>query len=183
MDALTNYTNFKNDIKSAFKNLIDKYQLDLIEVYPGCYELINLNCALRFTYDRGDINCNIRPVSVFKNETESEYGYGINSVASYLLRSKNDLLSSKELVYDARLQLARYAEIVEKYLTQVLEGDFSWLNGYIEKKRKLNIKIKYVLEQLEHKNLIYKKLMDGDDTWENDLDNYLKKKDIRGNTD
>ncbi len=57
MDLITNYHGFKQDIESAFKNLIEEFNLKLTEPYEGEYLLTGKRCIIKITYDRGQIGC------------------------------------------------------------------------------------------------------------------------------
>lgn len=174
MDVITNYPEFARDIKASFEELTSDYNFVLFEVYDGCYELRNLKCILRFTYDRGDISCNIKnPFSKY-----NQFGYAVYSVFRYIFPNENPKIEN-ESDYDPRLQLFNYSKIIKKYLIKIVNGDFSWVEGYLVEQKRFGNKIKFIREQLEHNNPIKEKFLNGDISWQKDLDNYLEKHGIK----
>lgn len=169
MDVLTNYPEFARDIKASLEGLINDYGFVLFEVYDGCYELRNLKCTFRLTYDRGDISCNIK----YPFSKDNQYGYGVCSVFKYLFPNDNSEIEN-EPVCDPRLQLSKYSKIIKKYLMTIVNGDFSWVDGYLIEQKHFENRIKFIREQLEYNHPIKQKFLNGDISWQKDLDNYLK---------
>ncbi|HMH33196.1 MAG TPA: hypothetical protein VK543_09220 [Puia sp.] len=171
MDTTINYSGFDRDINEAFAPIIQEFSFGFNKIYEGCYELGNSKCILRFTFDRGDVACNIRKVG--SPELTEE---GVFPILSYLFPEFND--SDDEKIYDARLQLFKYAEIIASKLKNVIQGDFSWLKGYIEEKNKFEKLIHFVWNDLDKNSSIYKKFAAGDVAWIKDLKEFLQKNDI-----
>lgn len=155
MDSVTNYFNFGRDIKNAFGLLINAFDFNFYEVYEGCYELKNQRCVLRFTFDRGDISCNIKQF-----QSKDPYGYGIYPILRYLF--KDDKFLSKGKIYDSQLQLIEYADIIDSKLKSLLKGDFSWLDGYLASNEKLNKMIAFIWNNIDKSAPIYIKFKAGD---------------------
>lgn len=165
MDLVMTYPNFNVDIVDSFKNIIGKWKFVFVFVYEGCYELKNGICILRFTYDRGDVSCTIR-----KNGEEG-FGYSVSSVFRYL--NPNSNIPIVKEVEEPRAQLMAIADVVENYFASILEGDFSWLSGYLESQVKLNKMISYVWRNVDSKTELYNKFRSGDESWIKDLENFL----------
>lgn len=174
MDLLHTYPNFESDISEAFHDLIQEFHLELINPSEGLYLLKGGKCKLRFAYDRGDIFCDIKQY----DESDHELGYGVYQIYRHLFPSQIEAKYT-ERIYDFKLQLQYYAEIVDKYLRLVLNGDFSWLpSSWIEQNYE-NKLLPYVLINFRDDHIIKRKLLSGDPTWRNDIKVYLRKRNIK----
>ncbi|WP_426671839.1 hypothetical protein ACPPVU_11435 [Mucilaginibacter sp. McL0603] len=167
MDLIINYRGFDNDIRNSFKDLIVEFHLELMELSEGSYLLKGESCNLRFTYDRGDIACDLKqPFDI-----EDSPGYNIWQVYRFLYPDKSKL-EHKERLYDKKLQLLEHAEIIQENLKDVLSGNFSWLNKFMEDKKKED-KIFSIAFDLDYEHPIKIKLRQGDLTWRDDIEKYL----------
>ncbi len=171
MDTTMNYPGFDRDIKDAFAPLVKEYAFIFFKVYDGCYELKNPHCILRFTYDRGDVSCNIRQVL-----SVDPYGDGVFPILRYL--SPKDETFGKEKLYDPRLILFEYAEILRTKLKNVIQGDFSWLGGFLKQKERTSKLIGFIWDTADKNSPIYIKFKNGDMSWQKDLEEYLLKNNI-----
>jgi len=113
------YDNFKDEILLCFTDLIDKYDLTLFEHKreKGWYLLKNTYCTLWFSYDRGQINCEIES-KVIANHVLDLFNKANPSAP--LPRAGDPWLSIN--------QLNNYAFMIENSdLKKTLTGDDSWL--------------------------------------------------------
>jgi hypothetical protein len=171
MDIIANYPEFSNDIKEAFFLLIKEYDLIFFEVYEGCYELQNPNFSLRFPYDRGYVNCNIKAPQL-----ENQFGYSIYSVLAYLFPETT--LNQGNTLNEPRHQLFEYANTIGNKLKSAFKGNFSWMSGYLKEQENESKMIEFLWEELEASNPIFIKFKAGDVSWKKDLEGYLSKKGI-----
>jgi hypothetical protein len=171
MDLLTNYPAFIQDIEDSFKDLIQEFHLKLLELHEGCYLLEGARCNIRFTYDRGDISCHFKQVSEYQDSP----GYGVWAVYRFLYPLK-EASNKTERVYDSKLQLIEYSDVVKKLKT-VLAGDFSWLSNFVKKEEKENKTLNFILS-LDSENPISKKFWSQDISWQQDIEKYLNENNI-----
>jgi len=167
MDTISNYPSFRTDIKQAFRKIIDEFNFEFNEIYDGCYELGNQYSLLRFTYDRGDVNCSVRKVG------EPGFGHGILSIFRYL-HPIYQITDDKTTIHDPYKQLQNLSAIIEKHFIKTLVGDFSWIEGYLRYQEKESKMIGFIWEKIDSENPIYKKFKAGDLSWQKDLEDYLK---------
>lgn len=166
MDLLTNYPDFKRDIEDSFKDLIQEFDLTLVELTEGCYLLKGPKCNIRITYDRGDITCDFKQISEYQNSP----GYGVWAVCKFLYPLKA-VSKKSERIYDAKLQLVENSNIV-KDLRNVLNGDFSWLKDFVKGRERENKILNFILH-LDYNHPISIKFWVGDLSWQQDVEKYL----------
>ena len=171
MDLLTNYPAFKKDILDSFESLIQEFDFKLLELHEGCYLLKGTHCNLRFTYDRGDINCDFKHA----NEYQDSPGYSVEAVYKFLFPLK-EATGKSGRIYDAKLQLMGLSHTIE-HLKNVLNGDFSWLNDFVNRRDRENRVFQFVLS-LGYNNPIQQKLWAGDLSWQQDIQKYLDENNI-----
>ena len=174
MDLLHTYPNFSNDITKAFHGLIDEFHLELLNPSEGLYLLKGDNCKLRFTFDRGDISCQIKQ----SGDMDDGAGHVVYLVYRHLFPYEANS-ENKDRVYDFLFQLQYDAQIVEKYLKPVMNGDFSWLPSFLAEEDYENKLIWYVISNLHNDNPIQRKFWACDVSWKIDLESYLKERNIK----
>lgn len=172
MDLLITYPNFKRDIEEAFQDLIEQFRLKLLELHEGSYLLKGAACNIKFGYDRGDTVCQFKQVA----ESYDTPGYSVLAVFKFLSPSK-EAFSKHERIYDPRLQLIEYANMVRD-LKNVLNGDFSWLKDFIERQEREDKLSLFVIGNLSMDNPILKKFWSGDISWKQDIENYLRENNL-----
>ncbi len=173
MNALTNYPNFKNDIQEIFGELMSKNGLHFETIHDGCYLLCNSKIVLKFTYDRGEVSCNIK----HPEDRNEVAGYNVYSICRYLYPKSKLHENDKEWI-SPQEQLVIYLDILSSSLEFILVGDFSWEKGYLEDQQNLNKFIKFVWQNIDPNSLIYKKFAQGDLSWIDDLRQYLQDNNI-----
>jgi hypothetical protein len=104
------------------------------------------------------------------------YGDGVFPILKYL--SPKDETFYKEKLYDPRLILLEYAEILRTKLKNVIQGDFSWLSGFLKEEERTNKMIGFIWNQADKNSSIYIKFKNGDISWQKDLEEYLLKNNI-----
>ncbi|SRR6266536_2630266 len=172
MDILINYPEFEGDIKECFSKIIVKYDFKFSRVYEGCYTLNNGKCLLKFTYDRGEVACNIKQPG---DATETA-GYNVLSVYRFLY--PDDTTYNKKDWGTPHEQLSEYADALSGKLKNILMGDFSWEGKYASRQNQLSKMIKFVRNNLDRTDPIYQKFYNDDVGWINDLKSYLEENNI-----
>jgi hypothetical protein len=172
MDLLINYPEFKQEIEHSFHDLIIMFNLNLKELHEGSYLLEGLKCNIRFTYDRGDIFCDFKQ----PHEYQDSPGYGVWAVYKFLDPQK-ELIEKSERIYDTKLQLRYFSNLIQNNLENVLKGDFSWLKDFLKERERRNKMLNIALH-LDRENPIAKKFWKGDQTWQNDIEEYVKENKI-----
>ncbi|GAC1306333.1 MAG: hypothetical protein NVSMB24_16510 [Mucilaginibacter sp.] len=163
------YSGFHEDVKSAFSDLI--YQKNPIisirsNIDFGIYavELTFEYSKLIFDLDRMDLQSN------FVNPKDNKI-YNVLRIAA-LLHRKVSFQKTNTITSETReniLEHLRYTnEIIEKYLMNVVEGDFTWTEIYLKHENEESRMIQEVLN-LEPEDLISQKFWKGDETWKIDL--------------
>src|SRR5581483_500132 len=102
MDVLINYTGFEEDIKELFYKIIIEYNFSFCRIYDGCYTLDNGKCLLKFTYDRGEVACNI------KHPGDANEIVGYNALALYRYLYPENVTYDKKDWGTPREQLSEY---------------------------------------------------------------------------
>lgn len=166
MDVVTNYRGFRQDVEDSFKDLIEEFDLKLVEPYEGYFLLSGTKCVIRIAYDRGDISCQFKQIS----EPRDSPGYSVWAVYKFL-RPSQAAVDKSERIYDAKLQLVENSNMVTN-LKNVLNGDFSWLKDFLKKQEKENKIVDFILH-LDYHNPIASKFWRGDPSWQNDIEKYL----------
>ncbi|WP_439698120.1 hypothetical protein ACFGVS_07640 [Mucilaginibacter sp. AW1-7] len=169
MDNLIDYADFKKDIANGFSELISEFDLELILIRNGLYILRGKNCILKFTFDRGDVFCEFKKTS----DDIHTLGYGVFPVLKFLHSAVKINIS-----YDPGLQLLEYAKVISEHLKNVLNGDFSWLNEFLNSESELNKIMGYILENLSYHHPISKKMRSGDESWKQDFQKYIQENNI-----
>jgi len=163
------YDDFFKDVEIAFQDLILKRRPKIIlksDKDFGNYavELCFKNSKLTFDLDRMNLQCNLINI---KDLSE----YSILKIVSILHPEKQIKFFTNE-VNETRTSVVDYLnflnDIIEKYLTNVLDGDFTWSDQYITKAKEESTMIKRVLD-LEPSDIIYQKFWKGDESWKDDL--------------
>jgi hypothetical protein len=168
MDILRNYPTFRKDIENVFSPLIQEFHLKSLELYDGCYLLKGSKCSLRFTFDRGDISCQ------FKHQYGDPKAPGFDVISLYrflypIRKHKTDT----EPNYNYKYQLSGLLEIIQKHFKNVMNGDFSWLTAFLEHENSESKLSRFVLTQLSSDHPIAQKFWGADETWKDDLKQYL----------
>jgi hypothetical protein len=116
----------------------------------------------------------------FSSKTEKQYynstGCGVWHVFRYLYPN-NNTIGNDERIYDAKLQLFDYAKLINNHLKHVIEGDFSWLEGYLKECAKENKLFMYVLS-LDNDHPLSKRFWSLNGTWQEETERYLKDNNI-----
>jgi hypothetical protein len=166
MDVVTNYRGFRQDIEDSFRDLIQEFDLKIVEPYEGYYLLLGSMCIIRITYDRGDISCQFKQISEFRDSP----GYSVWAVYKFLWPDK-EAAEKSDRIYDPKLQLIENSNMV-KNMKNVFNGDFSWLNNFIKLEERDNKIFDFVMH-FDCDNPIKKKIWDGDASWQEDIEKYL----------
>lgn len=171
MENLITYRNFKKDIQEGFHEIINKFNFSTKEVREGKYELVNEYCIISFTYDRGDIFCDIQ------RSGSDEKAFGVFEVFKFLYPNCNLTKELSTRVWKPREQIFRYAFLILEKLTGILQGDFSWENSLILKDE-WNKKLMGFLHTLDNNHPLNQKFWNGDPNWKSEVEGYLKENHI-----
>ena len=174
MDLLRNYPEFREDIEIEFHDLMSEFNLKLISPFEGCYLLIGEKCKIKFTYDRGDVSCNFLQIL----DLPYDRGYNIPLVYRYLYPDDQHNNGIEERVFVVKTEIKNLSSLVNNKLKRVLNGDFTWLEGFNKEMGQEDKLSLFVLFQLDVNNPIRRKFRNGDYTWRNELVEYLKKNNI-----
>jgi hypothetical protein len=167
MDLIINYPEFDKDIKNCFKDLIDGFSLQFIELHEGTYLLRGEYCTIRLTYDRGDTFCDFK----LPGEEAESPGYNVWQVYRFFYPEKSTV-QYRERLYDAKLQLEEHARMIKENLKGVLNGGFSWLPSFINYQEREE-RIFSLARSLDYNHPIRGKLRSGDLTWRDDIETYM----------
>ena len=168
------YKEFFKDVEKVFSHLIFKKKPKIVlksDEDFGNYavEFDFKNSKLILDLDRMDLQCK------FINIKDSKE-YFVLKIAKVLNPEKSFKYSADEAP-ETRDFVVKYLiflnNIIDKYLINVLEGDFSWSETYKEKDIEESRMIKKVLD-LDCSDKIYQKFWNGDETWKEDLRLRLK---------
>ncbi len=160
------YEGFDNDIKTCFADIIRTYNFHFYEKKEGVYYLKNNNCILTFDFDGEDISCFALNPAI----PEETFHVGIIWSA---LRPDKEIPVQLDPNLSLKSQLEFYAAVLNE-LNFILQGDFSWKEQYKryvdEESRKIAL-----VQQLDTNHPIYQKFVNGDLSWQKDLDDYITK--------
>ncbi|HVW96813.1 MAG TPA: hypothetical protein VHA56_12660 [Mucilaginibacter sp.] len=166
VNTLYNYEGFDKDIKEAFQAIIEQYHLKFKRVGEGRYELSNGKCIIRFVYDRGDVGV------LLKNPKDNEDEFG-NDVAMIFKYLHPELDEYEGIEYNPRRQLIDEATKCT-YLGNILNGDFTWMPGFLYELKKSTALIRYIKNELDLDNPIYLQFMADDPSWFENIEQYIK---------
>lgn len=160
------YSGFITDVENAFQWLIDDYSPKISKTVDSSFgeyaiEIRLKKCIILFDLDRMDLQ------GKFINPTTRKQ-YHIKSVLE-LLRGKNiQFPSGMDKVGQIRALLKEYSEVVQLYLQEVVNGDFSWVITYDEKENRERSLVAKVWK-LPYESPIYQKFISGDSSWKDDI--------------
>ncbi|MDF2432688.1 MAG: hypothetical protein JWP44_2319 [Mucilaginibacter sp.] len=169
MDLLTNYSGFKEDIETAFKDLINEFDLTLTEPYVGSFLLKGPKCDITLYYDRGVISCAFKQIT----DKELDPAYEVWPVYRYLYHIEQ--LGKRDDSADwgsPKQQLVESSNIIQTKLKNILIGDFSWLDGYLKKEKREGQLTLFVFD-LDQNHPFKIKFWKGDPSWRADVEKYL----------
>jgi len=157
------YKNFYFESKIAFKSVLDKYN-PIVSVKKNecdCVYKITLdfqNCKLILGFDYQDFQSRIvNPLS-----PDIEYHvFDILEIINPNYKIKNINKDNKHFS-EFFETLSNLAYVIKKYLNNVIEGDFTWIEEYNIKKEKVLLS---KLWSLENSDPIYQKFINGDLSW------------------
>ncbi|GAB3568431.1 hypothetical protein GCM10027578_20890 [Spirosoma luteolum] len=170
MNILLEYPELENDIKTAFKETIDRNNFNFQHLKEGQYILYNNLCEINISYDRGDIYC----FFINPKDLGDDSKYPVLAVYKHLLPDQYQ----DNAWYDAKIKLEKIAYIIRNNLQNVLKGDFSWAHEFKQKQLFLRKLIKYVSNDMDRDSIIYKKFRQNDPSWMEDLNIYISKNKI-----
>jgi hypothetical protein len=173
MDNLINYTGFRQDIEAGFSDLIRDFNLEIITPYEGCYILHGEKCNIKFVYDRGDLDCGFLQIS----DSIYQPSYHVGLVCKYLYPQKEPTINDS-INRDNKTKISGYAKIITLKLQNVLGGDFTWLADFLTEQNRINKLYAFAFKNFDGNNPILKKFWSNDESWQDDLKNYLKQNNI-----
>jgi hypothetical protein len=171
-------------IISNFDSLMEEFRFHLEKAENTVFEEVVLNnnkCILRFTYDMGYILCdfaNPKEEAFTKNEI-SKTGfpvrknfYSLHSVWKFLYPNDNEKFdSSQKDINNQALNINKH--LINRF-KNILNGDFSWVQMYIEKDTRISEKVEYMSKYLAMDNPVRIMFNNGDCNWEMKFDEYKK---------
>jgi hypothetical protein len=166
MPETDNYEGFDIDIKTCFSDIIERYNFHFNEKARGIYNLKNNKCILTFDFDKGSINC------FASDPMAMQESFHVGVIWSALCPNK-EVPVHLDADQSLKSQMEFYAAVLNE-LNFILLGDFSWKERYKsyveEESRKIEI-----VQKLDTSNPIYQKFVNGDLSWQKDLEEYITK--------
>jgi hypothetical protein len=154
----------KAEVKSFFQPLIDKYNLTIQSDDLTFVKLIGAKSIILFTVDRGDLSV------AFQNpELAGHEEFDVSRMLDLLVSKPPEFPKITPETNKVLVLLEYYYNIIDKHFLHVVEGDFSWIQEYREKKDEDKYLIGYVLRELDYDHPIKKKFLSRDNTWKTDL--------------
>ena len=184
IEFMHSYPDFPKDAIEAFQNLTSKFKLRPTEDGICSVNFDNQFCRLNFNMDRYDLQGLIFRKQGFFSKKIDDFSFGIISIANLLAPNHNFADTCPETSYGdtqaIRQLLFWYADLIEKCLPTVLQGDFSWY----DKQKKADLyerKLVGVIlgNHIGHEHPISKKFWGGDKSWRQDIETYIKDNDIK----
>jgi len=129
------YKEFASDIKEIFDTIVGKYKFIIVEENEEQVILESNNCVITISI------LDYWEVGLFLSNIRSNLKYDIWKVNTILKKSLNNLpdlsLSEKEIFNNdknyrefIKARIKRGFQLISINLTDVLEGDFSWVDKY-----------------------------------------------------
>lgn len=171
------YKEFPLDVESAFEKLIKAHNLSVEKREDYYVGLSNRHVIIDFSFDKGTLYSELRKSGdnfSFSIYQVYEHLYG-SALKNYFERLK---IGEDELGYP-KSDLIGYAKLFENELSSILNGNFEWyeeLRTELEYEKQL---VGVVLgPHLPHPNPISKKFWNGDPTWKEDVEKFIKEEKI-----
>jgi hypothetical protein len=174
------YKEFPNDVLNAFETIIKTHDL-AVEMREDYYVgLSNRHVEVSFSFDRGDLYSEIR-------KSNDDFTFAIFQVYKHLCGVKADenyqsaKIGRKQLGYP-KTDLLWFAKLFENELSSILTGNFDWYEELRTEKEYEKQLVAVVLgPHLPHPNPISKKFWNGDPTWREDVEKFIKEEKIELN--
>lgn len=171
------YKEFPEDVLSAFKPIIKKYNLS-IEQREDSVRFSNNHVEISFSFDRGDLYSEL-------NMKNDDFTFAIYHVYKFLYGAKadenytNSNIGSRQGVYP-KTHLLWLAQLFENELSSILTGNFSWYKELRAEKEYENQLTAVVLgPHIKYEHPISQKFWKGDPTWREDVEQFIKENGIK----
>jgi len=167
--AMHGYKEFFEDVKTAFLGLVNIENANLKNFTDGDFG----NYAVEIIFEKSKILLDLDRMNLqvnFVNLRDSKR-YNVEDVLQVLypeLKLKHSAKSKPQTRQYIIEHLILTEYLIEKYLLNVVKGDFEWSEQYVYFKKKQAGMVRRVM-QLDYKDPIFQKFFNGDKTWEQDL--------------
>jgi len=182
MDTRYYHPRFNDIVLDCFRDVIEAFQFDVKANSNGSsIEMWNEKCMIEFIYDSGFASISfVNPVEKAERKAiVRNFGfpagypkYPVFSVWKFLYPhdSKNYSYSGGDI--EGHLKLEK--QLLTERLSNVLNGDFSWVLAYRSNDARIAHKIEYMTNHWELDNPVRIKFSNGDPAWEKAFDEYKK---------
>lgn len=172
MDAIE----FEKLVTNNLFDIIKEHQFDVkVNMKIDKVELLNQKCIIEFFYDMGLIQAYF--VNPQEKTSRKDLWQGYPKYSSYLVWKFLYPNDSKNFSYegtDIERQIKMKKQLLIERLSNVLEGDFSWVSPYNENNARITQKIEYMTNHWAIDNPVRLKFENGDPNWEKEFDKYKK---------
>ena len=170
------YKDFPEDVINAFSNITDKYQLQFKTDGIYSVDISNQFIKMNFNMDRYDL----QGLLFKKGDSNS---FGITRLITYGKPDEFKMEKFPDAEYGdkhgIRNQLNHYAFLIDKYLSNILKGNFDWYDQ-VKKEDEYEKKLIGLIlgPEIKSGHPISKKFWDGDKTWKGDIEKYIVENNI-----
>ena len=184
IELMHSYPDFPKDAFEAFHNLTSKYKLKPTADGICSVNFDNQYCRLNFNMDRYDLQGLLfRKTGLLSKKTD-DFSFGISSIANLLEPNHNFADTYPKTSYGDKKAIRQllfwYADLIEKCLPTVLNGDFSWYdkqkNADLYERKLVGV---ILGKHIDYEHPISKKFWSGDKSWRQDIETFIKDNDIK----
>ena len=170
------YSEFPNDVKIAFLPLVNQYNLKFKAEGICSVDLENKYCRINFNMDR----YNLQGVIFKKGDSTS---FAITRIASYQNPKDFEKEEIPKTEYGDKKSIKKllhyFSMVTNKYLGEVLNGDFSWFDQVKKEDEYERQLVSLIMgSEMEYEHPISQKFWSGDKTWKADIEKYIKQNKI-----
>ncbi|MES1182033.1 MAG: hypothetical protein ABUL44_04485, partial [Flavobacterium sp.] len=169
---------FPEDVLAAFEIIIKAHNLFIEKKEDFYIGLSNQFVKIMFSFDKGTLYSELR-------KTDDDFTFPIFGVFSHINKIQahewfqNVKIHQKTMSYP-KFYLIEYAKLFENELATIFTGNFSWysaLRAALEYERHL---VAIILgPQIDYNHPISQKFWKGDETWKQDLEQFIKEHGIK----
>ncbi len=167
------YQEFPEDVLNAFEAVIQLHKLTVEKREDYYVGLSNKFVEINFSFDRGDLYAELRK----KND---DFTFAIYQIYKHLYGSiaeenyQNSKIKERKFGYP-KTDLVWFAKLFENELSSILIGNFEWYEALRSAQEYEKQLVAVVLgPHLLHPNAIRAKFWNGDPTWRQDIEKFIK---------
>lgn len=167
------YQEFPEDVLNAFEAVIQLHKLTVEKREDHYVGLSNEFVEINFSFDRGDLYAEL-------SKKNDDFTFAIYQIYKHLYGSiaeenyQNSKIVEKKLGYP-KTELVWFAQLFENELSSILMGNFEWYEAVRSAQEYERQLVAVVLgPHLPHPNDISVKFWNGDPTWRQDIEKFIK---------